>query len=48
VAAQNLRELGHITIRFDGAAQAEYPGTIHVAGSTPADIPVGSALTILA
>jgi len=48
VAAQNLRELGHITIRFDGAEQAEYPGTVHVSGSTPADIPVGSTLMILA
>ncbi|PWC19944.1 PTS glucitol/sorbitol transporter subunit IIA [Brenneria roseae subsp. roseae] len=48
VATQNLRELGHITIRFDGAAQAEFPGTIHVEGATPKDIPVGSTLTILA
>ncbi|NDL61868.1 PTS glucitol/sorbitol transporter subunit IIA [Acerihabitans arboris] len=48
VADNNLRELGHITIRFDGAAQAEYPGTIHVAGATPVDVPVGSALTIQA
>ncbi|WP_413734175.1 PTS glucitol/sorbitol transporter subunit IIA [Sodalis sp. RH21] len=48
VAGANLRELGHITIRFDGASQAEYPGTVHVAGQTPADIPIGSALTISA
>ncbi|WP_413723866.1 PTS glucitol/sorbitol transporter subunit IIA [Sodalis sp. RH16] len=48
VAAQNLRELGHITIRFDGAGQAEYPGTVHVSGAAPADIPVGSTLMILA
>ncbi|WP_410015711.1 PTS glucitol/sorbitol transporter subunit IIA [Sodalis sp. C49] len=47
VATSNLRELGHITIRFDGAGQAEYPGTVHVAGPTPADIPVGSVLAIL-
>jgi PTS system glucitol/sorbitol-specific IIA component len=26
VAEQNLRELGHITLRFDGQPQAEYPG----------------------
>ncbi len=30
VAEQNLRELGHITLRFDGQPQAEYPGTVHV------------------
>ncbi|WJV53828.1 PTS glucitol/sorbitol transporter subunit IIA [Pectobacteriaceae bacterium CE90] len=47
VAAQNLRELGHITIRFDGATQAEFPGSIHVAGTIPTDITVGSNLIIL-
>lgn len=25
VAEQNLRELGHITLRFDGHRQAEFP-----------------------
>lgn len=47
VATQNLRELGHITIRFDGAGEAEFPGSLHVAGTTPTDIKVGSKLTIL-
>lgn len=47
VATQNLRELGHITIRFDGAAEAEFPGSLHVAGKTPMDIKVGSKLTIV-
>lgn len=35
VAEQNLRELGHITLRFDGQPQAEYPGTVHVEGPVP-------------
>lgn len=35
VASQNLRELGHLTVRFDGENQAEFPGSIHVAGTTP-------------
>ncbi|TKI07737.1 PTS glucitol/sorbitol transporter subunit IIA [Martelella alba] len=48
VATENLRELGHITVRFDGASRAEFPGTVHVAGKTPGDIPLGSALMILA
>lgn len=48
VATQNLRELGHITVRFDGETQAEFPGTIHVTGSTPADIPLGSTLKFIA
>lgn len=33
VAEQNLRELGHITLRFDGLREAEFPGTVHVAGA---------------
>lgn len=28
VAEQNLRELGHITLRFDGHSEAEFPGTV--------------------
>lgn len=35
VAEQNLRELGHITLRFDGHREAEFPGTVHVAGPVP-------------
>ncbi|CAI2124716.1 PTS glucitol/sorbitol transporter subunit IIA [Serratia ficaria] len=48
VATQNLRELGHVTVRFDGESQAEFPGSIHVSGPTPADIPVGSTLSFIA
>ena len=48
VAEQNLRELGHITVRFDGEAEAEFPGSIHVSGPTPTDIPLGSTLSFIA
>ncbi|WP_431225444.1 PTS glucitol/sorbitol transporter subunit IIA [Serratia sp. L9] len=48
VATLNLRELGHVTVRFDGDTQAEFPGSIHVAGVTPADIPLGSTLKFIA
>ncbi|MEY8709842.1 PTS glucitol/sorbitol transporter subunit IIA [Mangrovibacter phragmitis] len=48
VAGQNLRELGHITLRFDGSEQAEYPGCVHVAGQTPCDIPTGSTIKFIA
>ena len=48
VATQNLRELGHITVRFDGEAEAEFPGSIHVSGPTPTDIPLGSTLSFIA
>ncbi|MCF8580067.1 PTS glucitol/sorbitol transporter subunit IIA [Enterobacter ludwigii] len=44
VAEQNLRELGHITLRFDGQSQAEYPGTVHVAGPVPQAVIPGCTL----
>ncbi|WP_459176435.1 PTS glucitol/sorbitol transporter subunit IIA [Ewingella americana] len=47
VATQNLRELGHITLRFDGRDQAEFPGSVHVKGMTPEDIPLGSILKFI-
>ncbi|MBN6064869.1 PTS glucitol/sorbitol transporter subunit IIA [Aggregatibacter actinomycetemcomitans] len=46
VASFNLKELGHVTWRFDGAENAEYPGTIHVRGEIPTAIDVGSVLKI--
>ena len=47
VAQQNLQELGHITLRFDGSAEAEFPGSVHVKGTTPDDIPLGSILKFI-
>lgn len=47
VARENLRDLGHITVRFDGAAEAEFPGTVHVAGSAPASIEPGQKFRLL-
>ncbi|MBU9808946.1 PTS glucitol/sorbitol transporter subunit IIA [Rahnella sp. C60] len=47
VAMQNLRELGHITLRFDGSAEAEFPGSVHVKGTAPDDIPLGSVLKFI-
>lgn len=46
VANFNLKELGHVTWRFDGADKAEYPGTIHLDGSIPNNIDVNSILKI--
>ena len=48
VAEQNLRELGHITLRFDGQLQAEYPGTVHVAGPVPQAVTPGCTLKFVA
>lgn len=47
VARENLRDLGHITIRFDGAKNAEFPGTIHVSGKTPSQVELGTKFMIL-
>lgn len=44
VAQENLRELGHVTLRFDGLSEAEFPGTVHVAGPTPDGIAPGTIL----
>ncbi len=41
VVNQNLAELGHITIRFDGGDVAEYPGTVHVQGTCPDALATG-------
>ncbi|MFS2222834.1 PTS glucitol/sorbitol transporter subunit IIA [Pantoea sp. B65] len=38
VATANLKELGHITLNFDGAIEAEFPGMVHLAGQIPETI----------
>ncbi|OCG26077.1 PTS glucitol/sorbitol transporter subunit IIA [Gilliamella sp. wkB108] len=47
VANVNFRELGHITLRFDGNHQAELPGTVHVEGEQPTQLFVGDEIKIL-
>lgn len=47
VANFNLKELGHVTFRFDSAKQAEYPGTIHLKGLIPMQINVNDVLAII-
>lgn len=47
VAETNLRELGHITIWFDGTKEAEFPGTVHVEGPTPGVIEPGQKFRVL-
>ncbi|WP_416414239.1 PTS glucitol/sorbitol transporter subunit IIA [Pantoea sp. App145] len=46
VARENLRDLGHITLRFDGSSSPEFPGTIHVIGKPPAVIHVGEKFCV--
>lgn len=47
IATINLRELGHITIRFDASQQAELPGSVHVDGKTPLHLKAGDLIMII-
>lgn len=46
VATANLKQLGHITLSFDGAIDAELPGTVHLCGPTPEKILPGDQISI--
>ncbi|GAB2022052.1 PTS glucitol/sorbitol transporter subunit IIA [Pseudolactococcus yaeyamensis] len=47
VVKQNLTSLGHITIKFDGAREAELPGTLYVEGKSLPNVQVGSTIEIV-
>lgn len=47
VASVNFRELGHITLRFDGNQRAELPGTVHVQGEVPIQLNINDEIKIL-
>ena len=42
---QNLGNLGHITLRFDGAENADFVGSLHLSGRQPQTLKVGSTFT---
>lgn len=42
---QNLGNLGHITLRFDGGASADFVGSLHLAGVQPQSLAAGSTIT---
>lgn len=46
VATANLKQLGHITLNFDGAIDAELPGMVHLCGPTPERILPGDRIYI--
>lgn len=46
VATANLKQLGHITLNFDGASIAELPGTVHLCGRVPENINPGDHISI--
>lgn len=45
-ASENLRELGHISLRFDGAIATNWAGSIHLCGGAPQTVAVGETLAI--
>lgn len=46
VANQNLKELGHITLHFDGSLEASLPGNIHLRGKVPDQVAINTLLSI--
>lgn len=46
VVTKNLAQLGHITIKFDGASVASLPGTLHVVNQPISELVVGSKISI--
>ncbi|GAA2912873.1 PTS glucitol/sorbitol transporter subunit IIA [Enterococcus pseudoavium] len=46
VVKKNLDDLGHITLRFDGSATAELPGTLYVEAKAMPTITVGTKIAI--
>ncbi|AER33855.1 PTS system glucitol/sorbitol-specific IIA component [Pantoea sp. PA1] len=48
VAIENLRELGHITVVFDGQPTAQLPGSIHVSGKAPDRITTETSVKLFA
>jgi len=47
VVQRNLTTLGHITLRFDGSATPELPGTLYLEDKEVPSIEVGSELKIV-
>ena len=46
VVTSNLKELGHITIKFDGSSSPELPGTLYVEDKTIPEIGEGTIISI--
>lgn len=46
VVAKNLSNLGHITLKFDGATEAELPGTLYLEAGEVPEVGAGTRITI--
>lgn len=47
VANRNLKNIGHVCLKFDGRSEAELPGNIHLEEKLPPDFRVGDKILIL-
>jgi len=47
VAEENLKNLGHVTINFDGSPAASLSGTIHVEKKDIPNISIGTGISII-
>lgn len=47
VATTNFKELGHVTLRFDGNREAELPGSVHVTDEIPNQLNIDDEIIIL-
>ncbi|MFN8649251.1 PTS glucitol/sorbitol transporter subunit IIA [Streptococcus sp.] len=48
VVEKNLRNLGHISIHFDGSSAGSLPGTLHVEGENLPSLQDGTVIQLLA
>lgn len=46
VVVKNLANLGHITLKFDGATEAELPGTLYLEAKQLPEVGIGTMITI--
>ena len=47
VALENFKQLGHLTVKFDGAATAAQPGTMHVQTNGVPPMSVGTQICFI-
>lgn len=47
VAVENFKQLGHLTLKFDGAAEAAQPGTMHVKAHSAPSMHVGTQICFI-
>jgi PTS system glucitol/sorbitol-specific IIA component len=46
-ANHTLKKMGHCSLKFDGAAAPQLPGTIHLKGESNPEITIGQYITII-